>query len=471
MTKPKLTYYNYFLALSLVLISGYMITSLFFLNRTSDSGKQAADFGRTVKRTNAIIQQTYHLESLGYGYLLTNCSETYKEYNYQKIDLIKGYDTLKLHCEQHDMAENHAKNLHGLVNKRISIMDDLIHQDSLHKMSNDSRINHMNLGSQITDSIISTLKKIREVGSVLRIENQLLASNYNSNAMFIMTVFGIVMLVIVFISFNKMKKALIKNDKNTQEINQINYELKSMNENLENFAYVASHDLNEPLRKIRTFGDLVRSEFDHEDFDKQTIVSHVERMQNASLRMQELINDLLSYSRISRDVKMRDKVNLNSTVQSVINDLEIPIKESNAKIDLGELPNGIRVDEIQMRQLFQNLISNAIKFKKEGENPEIVIESIKVDHSELPFDVAQELPVKEYWKIDVSDNGIGFREEYAEKIFAVFQRLHGRSAYKGTGIGLSICKKICENHKGFISASSKPNEGSVFTVYLPITPE
>lgn len=471
MNKPKLTYYNYFLILSLVLIAGYMLTSLFFLYRTDDSGEQAADFGRTVNRTNAVIQQTYHLESLAHGYLLTNSSDTYKEYKVQKVDLVKGYDTLRLHCEANEMATEHAEKLHVLVQKRIKILDDLIHQDSLHLMPNETRIDHMNLGSSITDSIISTLKGIREVSNDNRSEKQELASNYNRNAMFLLSVFGIVMLVIVLISFLKMKKALLENARNVQEINQINLELKSMNENLENFAYVASHDLNEPLRKIRTFGDLVRAEFDHDKPDKSTIVSHIERMQNASSRMQQLIQDLLSYSRISRDFKVIDAVDLNSIVKSVLSDLEIPIHEYNAIIKVEELPKNIKVDEIQMRQLFQNLISNALKFRKKGVPPHIEVSAEMVMAEELPFQEAQDLSTDKYWKIDVKDNGIGFEPKHADKIFAVFQRLHGRSAYKGTGIGLSICKKICENHKGFISASSQSGKGAVFSVYLPITSE
>jgi signal transduction histidine kinase len=468
MTKPKLTYYNYFLFLSLILIAGYMMTSLFFLNRTNDSGKQAVQCGRTVERTNAIIQQTYHLESLGYGYLLNGCEDTYSNYHIQKVNLLAGYDTLKLHCERFDLAFDHAVELQHLVKQRVTILDDLIHQDSLHSMKKESRIEHMSSGSHITDSIIVKLKQIREVNNEYRIDSQLLASNYNRNAMFMLSVFGIVMLFIVFISFNKMKKAILENQRNAQEISQINLELKSMNENLENFAYVASHDLNEPLRKIRTFGDLVRSEMDNESFDEKLVVSHIERMQSASKRMQQLINDLLSYSRVSRDFNLMNSVDLENVVTSVLSDLEVRIKESGIKINVDELPKNIKVDEIQMRQLFQNLISNAIKFRGKEKTSIIEISSSKIESNEVPYEEVTELIADKYWKINVKDNGIGFDQQYANKIFAVFQRLHGRSTYEGTGIGLSICKKICENHKGFIAVSSKEGEGSIFSIYLPI---
>ena len=440
---------------------------MFFLNRTNDSGQQAAQFGKTVERTNAVINQTYHLESLGYGYLLNGCEDTYAEYKQYKVKLFAQYDTLNSHCKRLGMAYEHAKELHPLVQRRISIMDDLIHQDSLHSMTHESRIKHMNIGSEITDSIIIKLKEIREVNNDKRLDNQDLASNYNMNAIFMLSVFGIVMLFIVFISFQRMKRALIQNQKNVHEINQINLELKSVNENLENFAYVASHDLNEPLRKIRTFGDLVRSELNNEGVNKDSVVSHIERMQNASERMQQLINDLLSYSRVSRDYNTDVKVDLNKVVRTVLNDLEIRIKESKANISINSLPDPLYVDEIQMCQLFQNLISNAIKFKKQDENPEVAIDSTLVSAKDVPYEEAQELNAQSYWRIDVADNGIGFDQQYAQKIFAVFQRLHGRSSYEGTGIGLSICKKICENHKGFIAAKSTEGQGSTFSIYLP----
>ncbi len=455
--------------LSLILIAGYMMTSLYFLNRTNDSGQRAAEYGKTVERTNAVINQTYHLEGLGFGYLLNNCEDTYAEYERYKNILFAQYDTLKVHCERMNIAYEHAKDLHPLVQRRISIMDDLIRQDSLHTMSHEARINHMNVGDEITDSIIIKLKEIREVNAIKRIDSQDLASNYNRNAIFMLSVFGIVMLFIVFISFQRMKVALIQNEQNVQEINQINLELKSVNENLENFAYVASHDLNEPLRKIRTFGDLVRSEMDSEEANQEIVISHIERMQNASKRMQQLINDLLSYSRVSRDFNVAEKVDIRTVVSLVLNDLEIRIKETDADIQIQRLPELIRADEIQMRQLFQNLISNAIKFRKLDEKPEIVIDSELVSSDDVPFEEAKDLNAKQYWKIDITDNGIGFDQQYDQKIFAVFQRLHGRSAYEGTGIGLSVCKKICENHRGFIFASSESGKGATFSIYLPIT--
>lgn len=450
-----------------MLIAGYMLTSLFFLNRTNSSGIEAESYGKTVEKSNAIIQQVYAIEASAHGFLLTDSKKSYEKFK-KNIRSLNDYSSnLHSHCKNFQVGEKHAGHLKELLTKRVVTLEKLILRDTLHNLDNNIRISFLEEGKKQTDSIVSTLEEIRHQSELKQSENRLKAVEANQNAMFMLTFFGVVMLFIVFISFTKMKREILANEKNTAEINQINVELKSMNENLENFAYVASHDLNEPLRKIRTFGDLIKSELDQDRYDKELIVSQLSRMQDASERMQQLIHDLLSYSRVARQYELADKINLNEVVSSVTNDLEITINELNAEIDIKQLPDDIRADAIQMRQLFQNLISNALKFHKQGEVPKIIIEATEVDVSEIPADELKVNGHKTYWRISVADNGIGFEQKFADKIFAVFQRLHGRSNYEGTGIGLSICKKICENHKGAISAISKEGEGATFFVFLP----
>ncbi|MEX2483060.1 MAG: ATP-binding protein [Brumimicrobium sp.] len=468
MRKNKLSYYNYFLILSLVLIAGYSLTSLFFLNRTSSSGEQAATYGSTVEQSNAIIQQTYGMESVAHAYLLTNCKTYYKELLKKKEVLLKDFELLHNHCHKNEVGEHHTHNLEDLLNQRIKSIEHLVFKDSLHNLDNELRKELISSGNELTDSIISTLELIRSESNLKQTENRVHAEEATQNAMFMLSIFGVVMLFIVFISFSKMRKEILINERKTSEINQINVELKSMNENLENFAYVASHDLNEPLRKIRTFGDLIKDEFRNENWNKDLISSHLSRMQGASERMQQLIHDLLSYSRVTRQYEMSDKIDLNEVVKTVLSDLEVSIEELDGAIEIKKLPDNIHADAVQMRQLFQNLLSNALKFHKPDVPPKVVIDTKMVDASQLPIKELREKNNKNYWAISIKDNGIGFNEKYSDKIFAVFQRLHGRSTYDGTGIGLSICKKICENHKGAISAQSEEGEGSIFFVFLPI---
>ena len=460
----KLSYYNYFLLLSLALIAGYFITSLFFLNRTWQSGKQAEQYGLTVEKTNAIIQHTSQLESAAYSFMLTHSKESSSIYKHKKESLLNNVKRLNAHCSAHHFAGDETSILNQLISQRINMLDLMMSEDSI---STEMQKEQMSIGNQTTMEILSTLNSIRSVNNEMREKNQRTASMANRNTIILLTVFGAVMLLIVFISFFVMRKEILRSERYLREINQINIELSSMNENLENFAYVASHDLNEPLRKIRTFGELIELELNNENIDRKMVVSHIHRMQSAAERMQELIEDLLSYSRISRQFNISERINLQSALEIVLGDLEIAIQENNAKVNIHPMPNSLLADEIQMRQLFQNLISNAIKFKKADVDPIIDVKCELVSAEKLPCEELRKDNPQKYWQISVSDNGIGFDEQYIDKIFAVFQRLHGRSAYEGTGIGLSICKKICENHKGTITAHSSEGNGSTFIVFLP----
>lgn len=232
---------------------------------------------------------------------------------------------------------------------------------------------------------------------------------------------------------------------------QNNSHLKAVNEELDRFAYVASHDLQEPLRKIRVFSDMIAQKRNQEaEVDK-----YVTKIMNATVRMQQLVNDLLRFSRHSvqgGDFVMAD---LNTVVKEALAELEISLQQSGARVQLQALPSVYVIPSL-MRQVFYNLISNAIKFRKRDHIPEIQIyaEQAAVNNNS-------------YFRIFVIDNGIGFEEQYNEDIFIVFKRLHSYHEIEGSGIGLSICKKIMEQHNGFITASGVLNSGATFVVGIP----
>ncbi|MFZ6051647.1 PAS domain-containing protein [Halocola ammonii] len=243
-------------------------------------------------------------------------------------------------------------------------------------------------------------------------------------------------------------------------------DLERSNEELEQFAYVASHDLQEPLRKIRAFGDRLLSKYDKDD----TLPGkeYVDRMQNAAERMQILIDDLLTFSRVSRGQQREEKIDLQKIFEEVSDDLSVTLSAKNGKlIQENKLPPFIG-SRTQMRQLFQNLLGNAIKFAKQETPPEVKVSYRKVDASEVfSHDNQFSADSEKYHEIVIKDNGIGFEQEYVDKIFTIFQRLHGKSEFKGTGIGLAVCKKIVENHSGVLTARSKPEEGAEFYIFLP----
>ncbi|HYW19478.1 MAG TPA: PAS domain-containing protein [Nodularia sp. (in: cyanobacteria)] len=237
-------------------------------------------------------------------------------------------------------------------------------------------------------------------------------------------------------------------------------ELARSNQELQEFAFIASHDLQEPLRKIISFGDRLKTTSEN-DLSAQGR-DYLERMQNAAFRMQTLIKDLLTLSRVTTRAQPFVPVNLTQIAQEVLSDLEVSIQQSNGRVEVGDLPT-IKADPLQMRQLLQNLIANALKFHRPQIPP-----VVKVYSQILPTQSDQVAVVSEICQITVEDNGIGFSQKYVDRIFNVFQRLHGRQEYQGTGVGLAICRKIAERHHGIITVESRPGEGAKFMVSLPI---
>ncbi|MBI4976627.1 MAG: PAS domain S-box protein [Spirochaetes bacterium] len=227
-------------------------------------------------------------------------------------------------------------------------------------------------------------------------------------------------------------------------------ELERSNRDLEDFAYIASHDLQEPLRKVRTFGDLLVKKTADTVGDEGR--NYVTRMQQSTTRMQQLIIDLLAYSRVGTRGGIFEHVRLDDALDDALETLDLEIENAHARIERQPLPM-IDADRSQMRQLFQNIIANAVKFRKPGLPPVIRITAVETDDG--------------FVSISIEDNGIGFDETYRDKIFVIFQRLHGRDDFGGTGVGLAICKKIVERHGGTISAESTAGIGSRFTIRLP----
>src|SRR5436190_22684 len=240
-----------------------------------------------------------------------------------------------------------------------------------------------------------------------------------------------------------------------------NESLKQMNEELDQFAYMASHDLQEPLRKIQVFSDKILR---NNNFDPDS-EKYFGKIINSSKRMQSLINNLLDFSRHTVSSNDFKKTSLNELVKNVLTELEVEIEKSNAQINYENLPVVSAVPGL-MQQLFYNLFSNAIKFRKPAVDLVIDVKAEKIN----PVDLSKFTKYgqgKNYYKISVKDNGIGFDDKYAEDIFRVFKRLHSYQEFEGTGVGLSICKKIVEKHNGFIRAESKIDNGSTFIIGLP----
>jgi signal transduction histidine kinase len=249
----------------------------------------------------------------------------------------------------------------------------------------------------------------------------------------------------------RLQSAYAELERSNTDLARTNVELQRSNGELEQFASVASHDLQEPLRKVQTFGDQLErrhgANLDDEAKD------YLRRMRNASSRMSVLIDDLLRFSRVTTHAKPHVPVDLARVARDVVNDLETRVAETHGTVELGRLP-AVQADPTQMRQLLQNLIGNALKFHRPDVPPVVRVEPAKATRPGFAA-------------FTVSDNGIGFEDHYQERIFRVFERLHPRDIYAGTGIGLALCRKIAERHGGSIEGEGRPGEGSTFTVMLP----
>lgn len=231
-------------------------------------------------------------------------------------------------------------------------------------------------------------------------------------------------------------------------------ELARSNQELQDFAYVASHDLQEPLRKIQAFGDLLESELSAEASESSR--EYLGRMRSAASRMSTLIQDLLAFSRVTMHARPNASVNLHTIVEEVVSDLEARIEDTKGTVEISSLPT-VWADATHMRQLFQNLIGNALKFHRPDVPPVVKV------YAKRPK------PLDKMYTIYIEDNGIGFDEKYVDRIFSVFQRLHGKEEYEGTGIGLAVCRKIAERYGGTITAASKKGSGSTFKFSIPIS--
>ena len=398
------------------------------------------------------------------GFLLTKDSAFYESFITEERSMNASLKTLKALVNDNPVQVAKVDSLEALLKKRSEELHLSIANNYL-PVKNALYLKNLILyGRQVSvkiqslvGEIIKEEKKLMEVRLDAREKNQKVTPNF----LIITSALAMIFLGTTFYALNKeLKKRLSSQNELELKINELN----RSNAELEQFAYVASHDLQEPLRKIRAFSDRLTMKHGASLLEDGKMM--LEKIQSSAERMQKLIDDLLNFSRLVKNLDDVDEVDLNILLKNLVNDMSETIKSKNVVINISPLPV-ITAYTNQMYQLFQNLISNAIKFSKEGEGALININYKLVKGNEIKGieNINQQ---KEYHKISVADNGIGFDQQFSDKIFIIFQRLHGKLEYGGTGIGLAICKRITANHHGYISAKSKLNEGATFYIYLPV---
>jgi len=407
------------------------------------------------------------------GFLITYRPVFLRTFEYSKKTVNREYQALySILKEEPEQQENLAA-LGVEIAMKLKFLETGKKYFESKNLEHDSLRKILAQGDYIMDKIKKTIMKMKKVEyrrfAILR-ERTFTKSELSIFIIALTSGISILLLISILMALKRehQSKTIFENRlvASEKQLQQQVMMLNNSNKELEQFAYIASHDLEEPLRKISSFSDKIHSKL--VNYPDEEVTDSLKRLNTSVTRMRILIKDLLNYSRITRMLDISEQVNLNSVFKLILEDLSLILSAKKAIVIIQPMDE-IRGNNTQIRQLFQNLLSNAFKFS-DKEIPEIQVSAKYYTSAELKTTgwINSFTPKhKKYYCIFVRDNGIGFELQYLNQIFIIFQRLHGRSEYEGTGIGLAICKRIVENHEGFITAESEVGKGTTFIVGLP----
>lgn len=463
--------------LLLILIASNTYVSRVTINELTELQEDISQTSQVVTVLDETHVNLLTAESGQRGFLLTD-DERYLAHYKEAVNRVRALLTQTTELKTKDPAQKAAiAELAKLIEKKVKELDITVAHAQENHLSQAFRIAETDEGRVLYDQILELFEQITLTESIIgkkQVSKLQKATQESSKNLSISFFTSLVLVIVVFLlarvniknQNQRQEEMEAQNDRlklaveeRTKELSIFSDELSRSNRELEDFAFVASHDLQEPLRKIMAFGGRLESQADNLT-DKQK--DFLQRMSSAANRMSVLISDLLEFSRISTRGKPFQQVDLSIVVQNCIEDLNVLIEETNVTIHVADLPE-VKADPTQMRQLLFNLIANAIKFSQNESQPCV---DISVESVEQPEEVDIE-GLKDWFCISIKDNGIGFEQEHADKIFAPFQRLHSRDSFKGTGIGLAICRRIVERHNGIIEAKGETDKGAVFKLTLP----
>jgi signal transduction histidine kinase len=413
--------------------------------------------------TKNLSEAMLNIETGARGYSMVRDSSYLQPFN-EGVNKIDGhYYTLRLLVRDSPVQLKRLDSLNKFMDIRLKLI-----KTNLKAIAEGGKADMtlVRAGKQAMDEVRRVTNRFLMVEERLQIEREQYQIEADRNFKIASLVFSVLALFFLLLFFRLLYQELKQRFEFQLMLEQNIVELKRANVELEQFSNIASHDLQEPLRKIRTFAErLLRRHADNLDEDARF---NITRINDAAIRMQTLIQDLLTFSHTTNvNEKTQESVNLNKVIALVKDELTLMIADKKAQISINPtiLPN-LNAVPFQIHQLFSNLISNAIKYSREGVNPVIQIKHEVVMGSSITG-IDGIVPSNNYYHFMIIDNGIGFESMYSEKIFIIFQRLHNRNEFGGTGIGLAICRRIVANHKGFITAESQTGKGSIFHIYLP----
>lgn len=421
-----------------------------------------------VKHTTMVIDQAEYslyvlreVESDQRGYLLTNDPDFLPTFYNAQHNVRKAFETLRSLTDDNALQQERLAKLDKLVDRRMRVMQQSLFARQINPAA--PVTDSLKLGKQLMDSIRAGFDVVIAEERKLMAQRESQQTEAISNVPTLTLLLSGVALVILVLSYLATRRQHVKELLYRDELRRNNLRLSQQNKELEQFAYITSHDLQEPMRKIQTLSDRIL--YKHGNNLDRDVLDSLERIRHSSARMRLLVDDVLQYSRIQhRESNNLVDVNLSDALRDALQLLDETIKHKNAVIAASPLPV-IRGVYSQWVQVFLNLVGNALKFAKENTPPQISITVERVDRGEKNDDHSPKL----FHKITLKDNGIGFEERYAEKIFQVFQRLHASDRYPGTGIGLALVNKVVQLHHGAVEAHSVPEEGTTIVIHLPVS--
>jgi len=452
------------LLLSIACILYLQVGDLFY------SSKQVNRTNLVKFKLEKILSSIKDAESAQRGFLLSKDSLYLQPYFGAKEQSEQYLQELETLFRNHPEQQRNLNVLSSFIDVRFRSFNHLIEEYNRPEVRETVRNYFLLKTKESMDQISEHVNKMVNLEESLMLQREKTQARHLKLTPFYALLFIITLLIILVFSYARIIKDLATSKKYLQQHEQLNLELRKKNtalelynKELDSFAYIASHDLREPLRKIQIFSSVIVNE-DHDRLSERSKYN-MHRIQQSVKRMQKLLNDLLHYSHYTQpNERLFEPISLADVINEVEENLKELIEENNVTIIKEHLPFILGMP-FQIRQLFENLIANSIKFKKEHEAPTISIEGTLVHRDQIKGHIPAH--ASSYYKIVYRDNGIGFDPVYSEKVFGLFQRIHTPEKFQGTGIGLTICRKIVHNHDGFIKAYSEEDKGTRFEIYFP----
>lgn len=451
--------------LAIILISVGFALSFYSYIQSQRDGEQVSHTFQVINTLDNVLSLAKDLETGTRGYLLTQKAIFLEPYLNAHDKIHPELQSLHSLLADNPQQQRATDTLTRLINAKIVISN---RQIQLNDQSADSILqSYLLVGKMRMDQIRRHTARMITIEQALMRQRGAAARQSFQNTLIIIFALSILTFAVLLIAYNLLDRELQQRTENETQLRQYEVELKNKiqqlevsNQELERFAFVASHDMQEPLRKIQTFGDLLNQYYPPQVDNKGHL--YLSKMLTSADRMSKLIRDLLSFSRLKNQPDAFQRVSIGTILDRVLVDLELAIQTTNASINAGVMPVLDAVPS-QLEQLLTNLIGNALKYTRPGVPPVVSITAERVNGAAYPG----LLPDQIYYQLSISDNGIGFNEKYLDRIFDVFQRLHAKAQYEGTGIGLAICKRVVAYHNGYITAHSKEGTGTTFIVVLP----